>query len=246
MSAAQKVIVVAGPKGAGKSTLIKALFPELPVRFAEPFLYRVYETSKGCRIVEVQAKDEALRVLLAAPPWRISVGIALVDATQQVAVNPLVVSLFAEAPAKALVLNKADQAPPERVREAQREAERLGMEFFALSAASGQGVEELRAWIQTGERPRAAPPAPAPAPLAPPPSRTAPFPVDLVPVPSGKEPRKGELSEEELRFLRACDGERSLSELASALGLPYGKAKSIVDKLFFTGYLRELRVRSRV
>lgn len=251
--AARKVILIAGPKGSGKSTLIKALFPELPVRFTEPFLYRVCKISEDFCVVEVQAKDEALRVLLAAPPWRISVGIMLVDAAQWAPVNQLMLKLVALAPARALVLNKADQATSDMVREVQREAERLGMEFFLVSAVTGQGLEELRKWIETGERPRAElpapttpPPLPATAPAFPPPPQRAPVPVDVIPVPGRREPKEGELSEEELVFLRMCDGRRSLSEIASLLGLSYGKAKGIADKLYATRYLGELRVVTRV
>lgn len=245
MSAVPRVVVVTGPKGSGKSTLIKVLYPELPVRFTEPYIYRVYEVQKGLKVVEVQDKEEALRVLLAAPPWRISVGIMLVEAAQQVRANPLMVNLIATAQAKALVLSKADKASSESVLEARREAERLRLEFFSVSSVTGQGVEELRRWVETGERPEAAPPQPAAAPTARPPPVQPLILVDVVPVPSGKEPRAGELSEEEIRFLRLCDGKKPLSEVASTLGITYGRAKSIADKLFSAGYLSQLRVATR-
>uniref|UniRef100_A0A7C4BA53 Uncharacterized protein n=1 Tax=Thermofilum pendens TaxID=2269 RepID=A0A7C4BA53_THEPE len=228
-----KVLVVAGPKGSGKSTLIKALFPELPVRFTEPPIYRVYEAGQGVRVVEVPGRADTVRLLLAAPPWKISVGLLLVDSSQQPKADPGLLPLVLAAPQKALVLTKLDLASPESIELARAEAQRLDLDFFAVSATTGQGVPQLLEWITTGAKPKLPPlreerRAPAP-------------PVDVVPVPSPRPPARATLSPEEEAVLKACDGRKSITEIARELGASPAAVKSVVDKLFSKGFIKELK-----
>lgn len=229
--------MVAGPKGSGKSTLIKALFPELPVRFTEPPIYRVYEAGREVKVVEVPGRADAVRLLLAAPPWKISVGLLLVDGSQQPKADPNLLPLVLAAPQKALVLAKLDLASLENVERARAEAHRLDLDFFAVSAATGQGIPELLEWIMTGARPK---PSEAPPPKAE--ERVPALPVvDVVPVPTPKPPARATLTPEEEVVLKACDGRRSITEIARELGVSPATVKSVVDKLFSKGFIKELK-----
>jgi energy-coupling factor transporter ATP-binding protein EcfA2 len=231
-----KVLLVAGPKGSGKSTLIKALFPELPVRFTEPPIYRVYEASQGVKVVEVPGRADVARLLLAAPPWKVSVGLLLADGSQQPRADPELLPLVLAAPQKALVLTKLDLASPEAIERARAEAQKVDLDFFTVSATTGQGVPELLQWIMTGARPK---PPEAPQPKVE--ERRAPvLLVDVVPVPSPRPPRAA-LSPEEEVVLKACDGRKSIAEIAMELGTSPAAVKGVVDKLFSKGFIKELK-----
>jgi energy-coupling factor transporter ATP-binding protein EcfA2 len=231
-----KVLLVAGPKGSGKSTLIKALFPELPVRFTEPPIYRVYEASQGVKVVEVPGRADVVRLLLAAPPWKVSVGLLLADGSQQPRADPELLPLVLAAPQKALVLTKLDLASPEAIERARAEAQKVDLDFFTVSATTGQGVPELLQWIMTGARPK---PPETPQPKVE--ERRAPvLLVDVVPVPSPRPPRAA-LSPEEEVVLKACDGRKSIAEIAMELGTSPAAVKGVVDKLFSKGFIKELK-----
>jgi len=241
-----KVLLVAGPKGSGKSTLIKALFPELPVRFTEPAIYRVYEAGQGVKVVEVPGRADVVRLLLAAPPWKVSVGLLLADGSQQPRADPELLPLVLAAPQRALVLTKLDLASPEAIERARAEAQKVDLDFFTVSATTGQGVPELLQWIMTGARPK---PLEAPQPEAE--ERKALQPkveerrapvllADVVPVPSPRPPRAA-LSPEEEVVLKACDGRKSIAEIAMELGTSPAAVKGVVDKLFSKGFIKELK-----
>lgn len=231
-----KVLLVAGPKGSGKSTLIKALFPELPVRFTEPPIYRVYEAGQGVKVVEVPGRADVVRLLLAAPPWKVSVGLLLADGSQQPRADPELLPLVLAAPQKALVLTKLDLASPEAIERARAEAQKVDLDFFTVSATTGQGVPELLQWIMTGARPK---PPETPQPKVE--ERRAPvLLVDVVPVPSPRPPRAA-LSPEEEVVLKACDGRKSIAEIAMELGTSPAAVKGVVDKLFSKGFIKELK-----
>ena len=231
-----KVLLVAGPKGSGKSTLIKALFPELPVRFTEPPIYRVYEAGQGVKVVEVPGRADVARLLLAAPPWKVSVGLLLADGSQQPRADPELLPLVLAAPQRALVLTKFDLASPETIERARAEAQKVDLSFFAVSATTGQGVPELLQWIMTGARPK---PPEAPQPKVE--ERRAPVLLaDVVPVPSPRPPRAA-LSPEEEVVLKACDGRKSIAEIAMELGTSPAAVKGVVDKLFSKGFIKELK-----
>lgn len=231
-----KVLLVAGPKGSGKSTLIKALFPELPVRFTEPPIYRVYEAGQGVKVVEVPGRADVVRLLLAAPPWKVSVGLLLADGSQQPRADPELLPLVLAAPQKALVLTKLDLASPEAIERARAEAQKVDLDFFTVSATTGQGVPELLQWIMTGARPK---PPETPQPKVE--ERRAPVLLaDVVPVPSPRPPRAA-LSPEEEVVLKACDGRKSITEIAMELGTSPAAVKGVVDKLFSKGFIKELK-----
>lgn len=231
-----KVLLVAGPKGSGKSTLIKALFPELPVRFTEPPIYRVYEAGQGVKVVEVPGRADVVRLLLAAPPWKVSVGLLLADGSQQPRADPELLPLVLAAPQKALVLTKLDLASPEAIERARAEAQKVDLDFFTVSATTGQGVPELLQWIMTGARPK---PPETPQPKVE--ERRAPVLLaDVVPVPSPRPPRAA-LSPEEEMVLKACNGRKSITEIAMELGTSPAAVKGVVDKLFSKGFIKELK-----
>jgi len=232
-----KVLLVTGPKGSGKSTLIKALFPELPVRFTEPPIYRIYEASQAMRVVEVPGRADAVRLLLAAPPWKVSVGLLLVDGSQQPRADLDLLPLVLAAPQRALVLTKLDLASSESVKLARAEAQKIDLDFFAVSAVTGQGIPELLGWITTGAKPK---PPEAPQPKVE--EKIAPmFLADVIPVPSPRPPARATLSPEEEAVLKACDGRKSITEIARELGVSPAAVKGAVDKLFSKGFIKELK-----
>jgi len=229
--ALQEVVLVVGAKGSGKSTLIKALFPELAVEPGEARPYRLYELGGGLHVAEVCGSPDALgALLLSKPAWKLLAALVLVDGAAEPRVDGRALALASGAPARALVLTKADAAPPERVEETKALAARVGFEFFAVSAAKGIGVGELRRWLAG-----ALPAAPA--------ARTLPaqrFRFDVIPVPAPGALEAGGLGGEELEVLKLCDGRRSAGEIARALGLPYGRVRGILDELRMRGYLQAL------
>ena len=227
----QEVVLVVGAKGSGKSTLIKALFPELAVEPGEARPYRLYELGGGLHVAEVCGSPNALgALLLSRPAWKLLAALVLVDGAAEPRVDGRALALASGAPARALVLTKADAAPPELVEETKALAARVGFEFFAVSAAKGIGVGELRRWLAG-----ALPAAPA--------ARTLPaqrFRFDVIPVPAPGALEAGGLGGEELEVLKLCDGRRSAGEIARALGLPYGMVRGILDELRMRGYLQAL------
>lgn len=229
--ALQEVVLVVGAKGSGKSTLIKALFPELAVEPGEARPYRLYELGGGLHVAEVCGSPDALgALLLSRPAWKLLAALVLVDGAAEPRVDGRALALASGAPARALVLTKADAAPPELVEETKALAARVGFEFFAVSAAKGIGVGELRRWLAG-----ALPAAPA--------ARTLPaqrFRFDVIPVPAPGALEAGGLGGEELEVLKLCDGRRSAGEIARALGLPYGMVRGILDELRMRGYLQAL------
>jgi len=231
--ALQEVVLVVGAKGSGKSTLIKALFPELAVEPGEARPYRLYELGGGLHVAEVCGSPDALgALLLSRPAWKLLAALVLVDGAAEPRVDGRALALASGAPARALVLTKADAAPPELVEETKALAARVGFEFFAVSAAKGIGVGELRRWLAG-----ALPAAPA--------ARTLPaqrFRFDVIPVPAPGALEAGGLGGEELEVLKLCDGRRSAGEIARALGLPYGMVRGILDELRMRGYLQALLV----
>jgi len=66
---------------------------------------------------------------------------------------------------------------------------------------------------------------------------------DIVPVPNPRDkmPSLNKLSNEELAVLSRCDGETSAREIAEALGMAYGRVKAILEKLYSSHYIKELR-----
>ncbi|MEM0226989.1 MAG: hypothetical protein QXF46_08965 [Thermofilaceae archaeon] len=231
------VIVVTGSRGSGKSTLIKALFPELDVDFSEVKLYRVYELASGLQVAEICGKPEALsELVLSRPSWQLYAGIVVVDGAQPSRVDGRALALVAGAPRRALVMSKADVAPRERTSELKTLAQRFKFEFFPVSAAKGEGIGELKAWLLGIEAPRRAVEEAA---------RAAP-PFDVVPVPAPVAAMGVELSEDEKLVLKLCDGKRGVGEIARELGIPYGRVRMIVDRLYWKRYIRELRLKVSV
>jgi len=228
------VIVVTGSRGSGKSTLIKALFPELDVDFSEVKLYRVYELASGLQVAEICGKPEALsELVLSRPSWQLYAGIVVVDGAHPPRVDGRALALVAGAPRRALVMSKADVASRGRAREVETLARRFKFEFFPVSAVKGEGVEELKAWLLGIEAPRRAAKEVA----------SAEPPFDVVPVLATFAATGVELSEEEKIVLKLCDGKRGVGEIARELGVPYGRVKMIVDRLYWKRYIRELRLK---
>lgn len=228
----QRVIVVTGCQGSGKSSLIKALFPSLEVDFSEVESFRLYELHESLSVAEVSGKPDALSALLLSElPWRLEAGIALVDGARMLRVDGRALALAAKAPRKSLVLTKADAAPRQLSGEVRRLASRFGFEFFEVSATRGLGVRELRAWLLE-LRPHKAP--------------AGALMIDVVPVPTPGAVGAGGLSEEERRILELCDGRRSVGEIAAELGSTYGAVRRVIDLLYARGYIRDLGLRSSV
>jgi len=223
----RRAILVVGPPGSGKSTLIRSLFPGIPPP-SQLGPLQVYEVAEGLCVAEARAPSDA--VLLAGPGWRLEACVVLIDGGSAQA-DLRALALAAAAPRRALVLSKADVATDRARGEARALASRFRLELFEVSALRGTGVGELRSWLLGAPRaePRAAPG------LA----------VDLVPLPQPEPPSAEGLSEVERRILALCDGRRSLLELAEALGIPYGEARRAVDRLYAMGYLGGFSVKVR-
>lgn len=237
------VIAVTGSRGSGKSTLIKALFPELDVDFSEAKLYRLYELPSGLYVAEVCGKPEALgELVLSRPSWQLYAGLVLIDGAQPPRVDGRALALVADAPRRALVMSKADVAAREWVIEAERLAHRFKFEFFPVSALRGEGVGELKAWLLGGEAPRELRPATAPQKVVERVEAVPPF--DIVPVPAPFAGVDAGLSEEEKLVLKLCDGARGLREIAEALGIPYGRVRAIVDRLYGRRYISSFKLKA--
>lgn len=229
----QEVVLVVGAKGSGKSTLIKALFPELAVEAGEARPYRLYELGGGLHVAEVCGSPDALgALLLSRLAWKPLASLVLVDGAADLRVDGRALALASGAPSRALVLTKVDAAPPERVEAAKALAARVGFQFFAVSAAKGVGVEELRKWLERA----------LPAALAARPPSVRRFRFDVIPVPAPGALEAGGLSGEELEVLKLCDGRRSAWEIAQALGLPYGRVRGVIGGLRMRGYVQALLV----
>jgi len=231
-----KLIVFTGSKGSGKSSLIKALFPELDVRFDEPPYYRDYMLAGGLAVREIAGRKDTLEIITTvASRWNISVGLLVADSLRPIEsiAEPLFLAVIGGAERKTLVANKIDE-PQSRVQDLEKLASERGLEFFAVSSRTGEGVEDLKTWILTGER-RVKPKPLQPTILRPP------YPVDLIPVVARKIPDKSRLTQEELEIFELCDGKRSMSEIALRTGRSYGDVKKIIDLLMAKGFIDTLK-----
>lgn len=241
-----KLVVFTGPKGSGKSSLIKALFPELSVRFDEPAYYRDYLASGGLAVREVASRAEALELVLTAlARWRISVGVLVVDASKPIegAVDPRFLMIIDRAERRCVVASKVD-ASETYVSEVRKLAQERGLELFAASPKTGAGIEDLKSWIITGQRREVPEAALAQARVAPPPLL-----VDLIPVPVRvthmyqKAPDRSMLTDEEREVLELCDGVRGIWEIAAMTGRSYGEVKKIVDSLVVKGFIATFKTK---
>ncbi|UNQ74142.1 MarR family transcriptional regulator [Infirmifilum sp. NZ] len=67
-----------------------------------------------------------------------------------------------------------------------------------------------------------------------------------IPVPSSRAPEPKGLETLEWMFLAMCDGRRTLQEICTALNIPVGTGRLIVEKLRSRGYVERIIVRPRV
>jgi len=67
-----------------------------------------------------------------------------------------------------------------------------------------------------------------------------------IPVPSSRAPEPKGLETLEWMFLAMCDGRRTLQEICTALNIPVGTGRLIVEKLRSRGYVERVIVKPRV
>lgn len=230
----QKAVIITGAKGSGKSTLIKTLFPHLDVDFSEVAPYKAYDLSEELVVAEVCCTPETLNKLLFKRfPWKLHAGLILVDGSRDLRVDGRSAALISDAPLRALVLTKAEDAVSSRVEAAKALATRLKFEYFSVSSFQNTGIDELREWVLTGRRPPPKPKIFESIQLV--------LAIDLVPVLAAGQLDKEVLSEHERNVLKLCDGKRGILDIAKELGLHPGRVRSVVDGFLVKGYLKDLR-----
>lgn len=207
----RRFIVFAGPKGSGKSTLIRQVLG-LSVVPDEPDYYRVYELRGNVVVAELSGRKEAQSVLsYILSRWNIEHAILVLDASRPRTIDeydsfsePLRLSKM-----KCVVLNKVDACSRDLIKCVEKVANTLNATFFATSCLTGEGIDALSSWLGARvERP----------------SETY---VGRI-VPSLKQPytynikrdsdRLG-LTDMDLKILRLVDGKKDVDEISRALGL---------------------------
>ncbi len=244
MSSRDPLIVFLGPKDSGKSSLIKAVFPELDVIESEPTYFRNYRY-ESFTIREVSGRMEVVDFLRSASVlWDIDTAIIVADASnldslrEAYRMSPLV----ANSRRKALVLNKIDQAAEGAVKEGRKYAERLGCEYFPASCRTGEGISSLSSWIRGVKV------------VAPPKPRR-----EIIPIPGAGIPKLDErlytdyelkvlmpgkdLDDLDRRILSLVDGERTAREIADTIGLTYHEMLARLRRLRAKGYIKDIKHR---
>lgn len=240
------LIIFVGPKGAGKSSLIKSLYPDLDVAFEEPAYYRDYKVGERMYIREVAGRREAVEFLQPMKRlWRPEAGIIVIDGSKPdlPTVGRKLLSLVSGSRRMALVLNKRDMAPEETLRRAEKEARTIGAAFFSTSCVTGSGVNELKSWIESPMVSAGLPRAPR---------------RRIVPIPGPSLPERGAkaLTEFELRqvlrdeglddldrrILALVDGSRTVSEISNMAGLSRYETMLRLKRLAVKGYIKELKI----
>ena len=143
-----------GSKGSGKSSLIKALFPQLEVDYSEPRFYRDYFVGEGRYVRELSGSEETIRFLLPAmSKWRVSKAVVVLDLSKKESLSWAVGTMPLLGWEYLLVGNKADLPELEvKVEDVRSLAERRGAKLFVVSALTGEGTEVLRR-VLVGEIP---------------------------------------------------------------------------------------------
>ncbi|GEM_PF-1331840 len=243
----RELIVFAGDKGVGKTTLIKALFPKVEVDYSEPSFFRDYEVGGGVYAREVRGDPSVIEVLThSVKAWRIRTALLVFDLSNRSSVFNLGRwhSLIPTGVKTVLVGNKADLAERNiSDEEVDTISRRIGARYFIVSAKTGKGVDELarelaipvekeavRKVVGKEVGKKAQPPAPRV------------IRKDYLPIPHDFKPSLDGLSDIEIKILELVDGSRKASEIAEILNLDAHSLLIFLKRLHAKGKIKDLQV----
>ncbi len=234
-----------GPKGSGKSSLMKALIPSLNVDFEEARYYRDYKVGDNLYFREVEGKMDAIDIVrLTFPRWNVKALVVVADSSRPDTVSKAygMVITLGRTENIAFVLNKTDLETEEARQLAVEVSSKLGATLFEVSCKDGAGIGKLRSWLGLEEiaviSERAAEARGG---------RIVPIPLPDIPREEGElrkylDEKKIKVDDTDIALLLLVDGERTVDEIAETMGLKKFNALVRLKRLTSLGLIKELAI----
>lgn len=263
------IISFFGARDSGKSSLIKALFPEIKVDFEEPIPVRNYFYKHNV-IREFSGKRPDLEFLKIKSSWKIDVAVLLLDPTNKDSLSVLksIESIWSKAWTKIVVVTKSKSATEDFLRMAKVFSEENGGTLYIIDLEDPNSLEELKNFFKKLLKEE----------IEEPPAQIKFIKIKEVkeiksPKPVKREtsknvytfvPKKSPLAYEEfivtarrsldelalglegidevdLKILSMCNGYTTVDEIAKSVGISIEEVEDRVKKLRQRGFIREIR-----
>ena len=241
----REFIVFVGPKGSGKSSLMKALVPNLNVKFEEARYYRDYKVDDNLYFREVGGKMDAIDIVrLTFPRWNVKALVVVADSSRPDTVSEAygIVTALGITGNIAFVLNKADLGAEEARQLAVEVSSRLRATLFEVSCKDGAGIGKLRSWLGLEEiaviSERAAEARGG---------RIVPIPLPDIPREEGElrkylDEKKIKVDDTDITLLLLVDGEHTVDEIAETMSLKKFDTLVRLKRLASLGLIKELAI----
>ncbi len=263
------IISFFGARDSGKSSLIKALFPEIKVDFEEPILVRNY-FYKHHVIREFSGKRPDLEFLKIKSSWKIDIAVLLLDPTNKDSLSVLksIENIWSKAWTKIVVVTKSKSATEDFLRTAKKFSEENGGTLYIVDLEDPSSLEELEEFFRKLFKEKIEKPSAQikytrikeveeKKPLMPAKTKASKNVYTFVPK---KSPLAYEefvvtarrsldklalglegIDEVDLKILSMCNGYTTMDEIAKSVEIPIEEVEDRVKKLRQRGFIREIR-----
>ncbi len=234
----RKLFVFVGDKGVGKSSLIKALFPEVEVDYSEPRFFRDYKVEENLYAREIRGEPEIVDVLVhSAKMWRIEKAFLIFDLSNPDTLSNVNkwYSLIPPGVDILLIGNKSDLERKVSEEELNILSRSFNTEILVVSAKTGDGIKELTEKlaipVKREVREEAVKRVEEEA-----------IHIDYLPIPLDVRPSLEGLSEIEIEILKLVDGAKGAREIAKILNLEPHTLLIFLKRLHAKGKIKDLQV----
>ena len=234
----RKLIIFVGDKGVGKSSLIKALFPEVEVDYSEPRFFRDYEVGENLYAREVRGEPEIVDILVhSAKMWGIEKALLIFDLSNSDTLSNMNkwYSLIPPGVDILLIGNKSDLERRISEEELNILSRSFNTEILIVSAKTGEGLRGLAEKLavpfkreirkEIVERVE---------------KKTVH--MDYLPLPLDVRPSLDGLSDIEIKILKLVDGTKGAREIAEILNLEPYMLLVFLKRLHAKGKIKDLQV----
>lgn len=234
----RKLIIFVGDKGVGKSSLIKALFPEVEVDYSEPHFFRDYEVGEDLYAREVRGEPEIVDILVhSAKMWGIEKALLIFDLSNSDTLSNMDkwYSLIPPGVDILLIGNKSDLERRISEEELNILSRSFNTEILIVSAKTGEGLRGLAEKLavpfkreirkEIVERVE---------------KKTVH--MDYLPIPLDVRPSLDGLSDIEIKILKLVDGTKGAREIAEILNLEPHMLLVFLKRLHAKGKIKDLQV----